>query len=40
MIVIVRLYECYNRRTPSTLTFGKKLDKVYECNMMEEGEFR
>lgn len=36
--VIVRLYECYNRRTPVTLTFGKKLDKVYECNMMEEGE--
>ena len=35
--VILRLYECYNRRTPVTLTFGKELTSVVECNMMEEG---
>ena len=35
--VIVRLYECYNRRTPVTLIFGKELTSVVECNMMEEG---
>ena len=35
--VIVRLYECYNRRTPVTLIFGKELISVVECNMMEEG---
>ena len=34
--VILRLYECYNRRTPVTLTFGKELTSVVECNMMEE----
>lgn len=36
-VVIVRLYECYNRRTPVTLIFGKELTSVVECNMMEEG---
>ncbi|MDY4670011.1 MAG: glycoside hydrolase family 38 C-terminal domain-containing protein [Oliverpabstia sp.] len=36
--MIVRLYECYNRRTPVTLTFPKTLETVCECNMMEEGE--
>ena len=35
--VIIRLYECYNRRTPVTLIFGKELTSVVECNMMEEG---
>ena len=35
--VIVRLYECYNRRTLVTLIFGKEVTSVVECNMMEEG---
>lgn len=34
---IIRLYECYNRRTPVELTFGKEVKSVVECNMMEEG---
>ena len=34
---IIRLYECYNRRTPVVLTFGKEVKSVVECNMMEEG---
>lgn len=41
---IVRLYECYNRRTDSVLTFGKEIASIEECNMLEEGsepvEFR
>lgn len=35
--MIVRLYECYNRRTQVELTFGKEVKAVCECNMMEEG---
>ena len=34
---IVRLYECYNRRTDSLLTFGREIASIEECNMMEEG---
>lgn len=34
---IIRLYECYNRRTSATLTFGKEVKAAVECNMMEEG---
>lgn len=32
---IVRLYECYNMREKTTLTFGKSFKKIYECDMME-----
>ncbi len=35
--IIVRLYECYDRRTAAALTFGKEVKGVVECNMMEEG---
>lgn len=35
--VIVRLYECYNRRTDAVLTFAEPPISVVECNMMEEG---
>ncbi len=34
---IIRLYECYNRRTDTVLTFGKEIASIWECNMMEEG---
>lgn len=34
---VIRLYECYNRRTHTKLTFGQKLASICECNMMEEG---
>ncbi len=34
---ILRLYECYNRRTDSMLTFGKEIASIRECNMMEDG---
>lgn len=33
--IIVRLYECNNRRTPVTLSFFKKLAGVWECDLME-----
>ena len=36
--IIVRMYECFNRRTKATLTFGEELDSVMECNMLEEDE--
>lgn len=35
--VIIRLYECYNRRTNVELTFFKKLSEVWECDMLENG---
>lgn len=34
--VIVRLYECYNRRTKVKLAFTDEIIKVIECNMLEE----
>jgi alpha-mannosidase len=33
--IIVRLYECYNRRTNADLKFFDKLSSVVECDMME-----
>lgn len=33
--IIIRLYECYNRRTTVCLTFGAKISGVWECNLME-----
>jgi alpha-mannosidase len=33
--IIIRLYECYNRRTKVTLEFYKELSGVYECDLME-----
>lgn len=35
---IVRLYECWNRRTKVELTFMKEYKKVTLCNMLEEEE--
>lgn len=32
---IIRLYECYNRRTQATLTFAEDILEVYECDMLE-----
>jgi alpha-mannosidase len=34
--LIIRLYECYNKRTDVTLTFFKPLLRVVECNLMEK----
>jgi len=33
--IIVRLYECYNRRSSVNLTFGAEISKVWECDLME-----
>jgi alpha-mannosidase len=33
---IIRMYECYNRRTKATLTFFKDLKEARECNLMEK----
>lgn len=34
--IIVRLYECYNRRTTVTLSFFKEIAKAAECDLMEK----
>lgn len=34
--VIVRLYECFNRRNEVTLTFAKEIQWIKECNLLEE----
>lgn len=36
--LIVRLYECFNRRTHASLTFAKDIVSAWECNMMEVNE--
>lgn len=34
--LIVRLYECHNRRTETILTFGGEIVEANECDMMEQ----
>jgi len=34
--IIIRLYECYNRRSSVHLTFGAGITHVWECDMMEK----
>ena len=33
--IIVRIYECYNRRSDVCLTFAKDILEAYECDMLE-----
>lgn len=34
--LIIRLYECFNRRTTVNVSFYKELEKVHECDLMEK----
>ena len=34
--VIIRAYECWNRKTTATFNFGSKVRRISECNLMEE----
>ncbi|HEY5467260.1 MAG TPA: glycoside hydrolase family 38 C-terminal domain-containing protein, partial [Clostridia bacterium] len=34
--LIIRFYECYNRRTPVRLTFARPIGHVSECDLMEQ----
>ena len=36
--LVIRLYECWNRRTAFTLTFGGKIGRAFECDLMEEND--
>lgn len=36
--VVIRLYECYNRRTQITLAFAHPVKRAVICNMLEEEE--
>nr|WP_242851283.1 glycosyl hydrolase-related protein [Clostridium sp. DMHC 10] len=33
--VIIRVYECYNKRSNVTMKFFKNIESVCECNLME-----
>ena len=33
--IVIRVYECYNRRTNVSLTFFRDLTEVWECDLME-----
>lgn len=33
--IIIRLYECYNRRTKATLEFFREFSEVHECDLLE-----
>lgn len=35
---IIRVYEAFNRRTKVTMSFAHKIEKAFECNMLEEIE--
>ena len=34
--IVVRMYECWNRKTVTNLTFGGKFKRLWECDLMEE----
>ena len=34
--IVVRMYECYNRRSKVNLTFFRDLEEVIECDLMEK----
>jgi alpha-mannosidase len=34
--VIVRAYECWNRKTETTFAFGGNVKRISECDLMEE----
>jgi len=36
--IVIRLYECWNRRTDATLTFGGKIKRAFLCDLMEEND--
>lgn len=36
--VVIRMYECYNRRSEAEITFARPIKSIYECNMLEEND--
>lgn len=36
--LVVRMYECHNRRTAVTVEFPQKMHEIYRCNLLEEEE--
>jgi len=34
--LIIRLYECWNRKTETNIAFGGKVKRLFECDLMEE----
>ena len=38
--IVVRVYECYNRRTEAEISFFKDIKRVYECDLEERKELQ
>ncbi|HJD38317.1 MAG TPA: hypothetical protein IAA00_15565 [Candidatus Blautia ornithocaccae] len=36
--LVVRLYECFNKRDRGTLFCGEEIQEVFQCNMLEQEE--
>ena len=36
--IILRIYECWNKRTKAKLTFGRCFRRIYLCDMLEVRE--
>ena len=34
--IVIRLYECWNRKTTASLRFGGKVKRMWKCDLMEE----
>jgi alpha-mannosidase len=36
--LVIRMYECWNRKTMTSLSFGGKVKRMWECDLMEEND--
>ena len=36
--LVIRMYECWNRKTTANLIFGGKIKRMWECDLMEEND--
>jgi len=36
--LVIRMFECWNRKTTTALSFGSKVKRLWECDLMEEND--
>ncbi|MDR2687751.1 MAG: glycosyl hydrolase-related protein, partial [Oscillospiraceae bacterium] len=36
--LVIRMYECWNRKTVTNLAFGGKIKRMWECDLMEQND--
>ena len=36
--MIIRLYECFNKRTEAEISFALNIKQAFECNLLEQDE--